>query len=60
MLEAIIANAMGPFFLGLVFATVYFFSKSLPLVIMLHYSWNIVQILWFVGLEGNLATAGNH
>ena len=60
MLEAIIANAMGPFFLGLIFATVYLFSKSLPLVIMLHYSWNIVQMLWFVGLEGNLATAGNH
>lgn len=50
-IETIISNAIGPFIIGLVLGTVYHFYKSLPLVIILHFIWNIVNMIWITGMQ---------
>lgn len=43
-IDAILGNAITPFIIGLVLATIYHFSKSLPLVIIIHFIWNITAM----------------
>lgn len=50
-IDKIIDNALAPSILGLVFGTIYHFSKSLPLVILLHLIWNITNLFWLVGVS---------
>ena len=45
-MDALVGNAFPPFILGLIFCTVYHFSKSLPLAIILHLIWNITNMFW--------------
>lgn len=45
-----LGSVLLPFILGLIFCTVYHFSKSLPLVIILHFIWNTTSLFWAAGM----------
>lgn len=47
--DTMLGNAIAPFIIGLVLATIYHFSKSLPLVVILHFIWNTVAMIWMAG-----------
>ena len=49
-MDALVGNAFPPFILGLIFCTVYHFSKSLPLAVLLHFILNIANMFWGVAL----------
>lgn len=51
-MDALVGNAFPPFILGLIFCTLYHFSKSLPLAIILHLIWNITSMFWGVAIIG--------
>lgn len=44
-IDAIMSDAFFPFIIGLFLATFYHFSKSLPLVIIMHFIWNTVSMI---------------